>query len=416
MVGDERHGEPVGRMSGANPVAAAEADVRALVHERRIALDDDAALQDAVEEVLVEHEQRFLAGRGAALSEEDVRTLRHRVTGYGRLTPLLEDDGVEEIWINRPDRVFVARGGTPELTTIVMTAEEVAHVVERMLARAGRRLDRAQPFVDARLPDGSRLHVAAPPITDHWSVNIRKFTGLRAHTLDELVSLGSLPRAAARFLAAAVVSGTNVVVAGAVGAGKTTLLSSLAACIPADARIVTCEEVFELQIARPDVVAMQCRQVNLEGAGAVTLRDLVRESLRMRPDRIIVGEVRGPETLDMLLALNSGAVGMTSVHANSAREAIRKLTTLPLLAGENLDRRFVASTVASCVDLVVFCERGADGRRITEIVSVGEPMATDAPTLGAIFERRSGDLVWTGERPPTERYVRAGIDLGAVLR
>lgn len=225
-----------------------------------------------------------------------------------------------------------------------------------------------------------------------------------------------MPRAAARFLAAAVVSGANVVVAGAVGAGKTTLLSSLAACIPADARIVTCEEVFELQIARPDVVAMQCRQVNLEGAGAVTLRDLVRESLRMRPDRIIVGEVRGPETLDMLLALNSGAVGMTSVHANSAREAIRKLTTLPLLAGENLDRRFVASTVASCVDLVVFCERGADGRRITEIVSVGEPMATDAPTLGAIFERRSGDLVWTGERPPTERYVRAGIDLGAVLR
>jgi len=390
--------------------------VRALVHERRIALDDDAGLQAAVDEVLAAHDDRFMAGRAAPLTGEEVRALRHRITGYGPLTPLLEDDGIEEIWINRPDRVFVARGGVAELTTIVMTAPEVAHVVERMLARAGRRLDRAQPFVDARLPDGSRLHVAAPPITDHWSVNIRKFTGLRAHTLDELVTLGSLSVPAARFLAAAVIAGANIVVAGAVGAGKTTLLSSLAACIPAADRIVTCEEVFELRIARPDVVAMQCRQVNLEGAGAVTLRDLVRESLRMRPDRIIVGEVRGPETLDMLLALNSGAVGMTSVHANSAREAIRKLTTLPLLAGENLDRRFVASTVASCVELVVFCERRADGRRISEIVSVGDQIGADAPTLGPIFERRGGALVWTGERPSAERYERAGIDLGAVLR
>lgn len=403
-------------MSGSHLLAAAESEVRALVHERRIALDDDAGLQAAVEEVLAAYDERFLAGRGDALGADDARVLRHRITGYGRLTPLLEDDGIEEIWINRPDRVFIARAGDAELTTVVMTAEEVAHVVERMLARAGRRLDRSQPFVDARLPDGSRLHVAAPPITDHWSVNIRKFTGLGAHTLDELVTLGSLTRVAARFLAAAVVAGANIVVAGAVGAGKTTLLSSLAAAIPAADRIVTCEEVFELQIARPDVVAMQCRQVNLEGAGAVTLRDLVRESLRMRPDRIIVGEVRGPETLDMLLALNSGAVGMTSVHANSAREAIRKLTTLPLLAGENLDRRFVASAVASCVDLVVFCERGRTGRRITEIVAVGEQIAAEAPTLGPIFEHRGGDLVWTGERPPAERYVRAGIDLGSVLR
>lgn len=403
-------------MSAVSTVDAVESAVRALVHERRIALDDDAGLRAAVEEVLTAHGDRYLAGRGAPLDAAEAQSLRDRITGFGRLTPLLADDAIEEIWINRPDRVFVARRGVTELTTIVMTAEEVAHVVERMLARAGRRLDRSQPFVDARLPDGSRLHVAAPPITDHWSVNIRKFTGLRAHTLDELVSLGSLPSPAARFLAASVAAGANIVVAGAVGAGKTTLLSSLAAAIPASDRIVTCEEVFELQIARPDVVAMQCRQVNLEGAGAVTLRDLVRESLRMRPDRIIVGEVRGPETLDMLLALNSGAVGMTSVHANSAREAVRKLTTLPLLAGENLDRRFVAATVASCVDLVVFCERRAAGRRVTEIVGVGDQIGADEPTLGPIFERRQADLAWTGERPPAERYTRAGIDLAGVLR
>ena len=323
---------------------------------------------------------------------------------------------IEEIWINRPDRIFVARGGATELTNIILSEDEVAHLVERMLMRAGRRLDRSQPFVDARLPDGSRLHVAVPPITDHWSVNIRKFTGLRAHRLSELVSLGSISADSAHFLEAAVTAGLSIVVAGAVGAGKTTLLSCLAGSIPTGERIVTCEEVFELRIERPDVVAMQCRQINLEGEGAVTLRDLVRESLRMRPDRIIVGEVRGPESLDMLLALNSGSVGMTSVHANNARDAIRKLTTLPLLAGENLDRRFVASTVAACIDLVVFCERRGGRRRITEIVCVGEQIADDAPTLGAIFAETGNGLTWTGEMPDlAARFELTGIDLHAVL-
>lgn len=402
-------------MTTSEHLRAIESEVRALVHDQHLDADDEAGLHDAVDAVLAEHLDGFLAGRGAAVGDADAEALRHRIAGFGRLTPLLEDPSVEEIWINRPDRVFVARGGDPELTTVVMTGDEVAHLVERMLARAGRRLDRAQPFVDARLPDGSRLHVAAPPITDHWSVNVRKFTGLRVHQLDELVALGSLSVGAARFLEAAVVAGANIVVAGAVGSGKTTLLGCLASCIPTRDRIVTCEEVFELRVARPDVVAMQCRQVNLEGEGAVTLRDLVRESLRMRPDRVIVGEVRGPETLDMLLALNSGAVGMTSVHANSAREAVRKLTTLPLLAGENLDRRFVAATVAACVDLIVFCERGSAGRAIGEIVSVGEQIGDDAPTLGVLFERRDGSLVATGERPPAGRFERAGIDLADVL-
>jgi pilus assembly protein CpaF len=405
----------VGGVTSSGFVEHVEGEVRALVQQRRVAFDDDAALHGVVDAVLAQHADAYLAGRGRPLDAADAASLRHRIAGFGALAPLLDDDSIEEIWINRPDRVFVARSGAAELTNVVMTADEVAHLVERMLSRAGRRLDRAQPFVDARLPDGSRLHVAAPPITDHWSVNIRKFTGLRVHRLDELVSLGSLSTGAARFLEASVVAGANIVVAGAVGAGKTTLLGCLATCIPSRDRIVTCEEVFELEVARPDVVAMQCRQVNLEGEGAVVLRDLVRESLRMRPDRIIVGEVRGPESLDMLLALNSGAVGMTSVHANSAREAIRKLTTLPLLAGENLDRRFVAGTVAACIDLVVFCERGQHGRAVTEIVSVDAQLADGAPTLGPVFEVRGRDLVWTGQRPPTDRYERAGIDLGAVL-
>ena len=253
---------------------------------------------------------------------------------------------------------------------------------------------------------------------NHWSINIRKFVGLRAQSLDELVSLGSCSPSAARFLEASVRAGLSIVVAGAVGAGKTTLLNCLLGSVPARDRIVTCEEVFELRIERPDVVAMQCRQSNLEGEGAVALRDLVRESLRMRPDRIVIGEVRGAESLDMLLALNSGAMGMTSVHANSAREALRKLTTLPLLAGENIDRRFVAATVAACVDLVVFCRRTSSGREVTEILSVGEQVGDGLDlTSGAIFEGAGRTLAWTGEYPTgLDKFVDSGIDVSAVLR
>jgi pilus assembly protein CpaF len=260
--------------------------------------------------------------------------------------------------------------------------------------------------------------VAIPPITHHWSVNIRKFVGLRAQSCDELVALGSCSAAAARFLEASVVAGLSIVVAGAVGAGKTTLLNCLLGAVPAQERIVTCEEVFELQIDRPDVVAMQSRQSNLEGEGAISLRDLVRESLRMRPDRIVIGEVRGAESLDMLLALNSGAVGMTSVHANSAREALRKLTTLPLLAGENLDRRFVAATVAACVDLVVFCRRSSAGRELVEILSVGEQVGDGCDlTAGAVFAGPGAALAWTGEYPTArDRFEECGIDLSAMLR
>jgi len=394
-----------------------EADVRELLARREIPLDQDVVLRALVDEVVDDYRERYLEGGLPPLADEQVEQLRQRILGFGPLTALLEDPTIEELWINEPGRVFVARNGEHELTGVVLDARDVEEVVERMLARAGRRLDRAQPFVDARLPDGSRLHVAIPPITDHWALNIRKFVGLRAHTCAELVALGSCSPAAARFLDAAVRAGLSVVVAGAVGSGKTTLLNCLLGAVPARERIVTCEEVFELRVDRPDVVAMQCRQANLEGEGAVSLRDLVRESLRMRPDRIVVGEVRGAETLDMLLALNSGAAGMTSVHANSGREALRKLTTLPLLAGENLDRRFVAATVAACVDLVVFCRRRAGGREITEILSVDEQVGDgEQLTLGTVFAGSGRALAWTGERPAAApRFAEAGIELAELL-
>ena len=410
--------EIAGRVEMTRAIELVEQDVRQLLVRRELPLDEDAGLRGLVDEVVADYRDRYLAGGLPALPDQDVELLHQRIVGFGAITPLLDDPAVEEIWINEPGRVFAARRGEHELTGVVLDARDVEELVERMLARAGRRLDRAQPFVDARLPDGSRLHVAIPPITNHWSVNIRKFVGLRAQSCDELVALGSCSAPAARFLEASVRVGLSVVVAGAVGAGKTTLLNCLMSAVPARDRIVTCEEVFELRIDRPDVVAMQCRQPNLEGEGAVTLRDLVRESLRMRPDRIVIGEVRGAETLDMLLALNSGAVGMTSVHANSAREALRKLVTLPLLAGENIDRRFVAATVASCVDIVVFCRRTNGGRQITEILGVSEQVGDGMDlTAGSIFRGAGRDLAWTGEYPVArDRFETHGIDLAEMLR
>jgi pilus assembly protein CpaF len=267
------------------------------------------------------------------------------------------------------------------------------------------------------LPDGSRLHVVIPDITrESWAVNIRKFV-LRAHSLDELVQLHTLSASAGRFLEAAVVAGLNIIVAGGTQAGKTTLLNCLTAAIPGRERVITCEEVFELQVPLPDVVAMQTRQPNLEGTGEVRLRRLVKEALRMRPDRMIVGEVRQEECLDLLIALNSGLPGMCTIHANSAREAVTKLCTLPLLAGENVTHQFVVPTVASCVDLVVHTTRDLAGhRRVREVVAVPGRVEGDVVETADIFVTRDDRLVRADGWPPhAERFARAGIDLAGLL-
>jgi pilus assembly protein CpaF len=272
-------------------------------------------------------------------------------------------------------------------------------------------------FVDATLPDGSRLHVVIPDITrQHWAVNIRKFV-LTAHSLNELVELGTLTAAAARFLDAAVVAGLNVIVAGGTQAGKTTLLNCLAAATPARERVVTCEEVFELRLPLPDVVAMQTRQPNLEGTGEVRLRRLVKEALRMRPERIVVGEVRQEECLDLLIALNSGLPGMCTIHANSAREAITKLCTLPLLAGENVSHNFVVPTVASSIDVVVHIERDGQGhRRVGEIVGVPGRVEGDVVETADLFVTRGDGLVRAEGWPPhPERFARTGSDVTELL-
>ncbi|HZK59977.1 MAG TPA: ATPase, T2SS/T4P/T4SS family, partial [Cryobacterium sp.] len=292
------------------------------------------------------YSERALGGSLPMIADEHqaAREVVASLTGFGALQPFLDDPGIEEIWINAPSRVFIARDGVSELTTMVLAEREVRDLVERMLQASGRRVDLSSPFVDASLPDGSRLHVVIPDITQkHWAVNIRKFTR-RIRDLNQLVALGSLTQQASEFLRMCVLAGQNILVSGATQTGKTTMLNALLSATRLNERIVTVEETFELDLTARDVVAMQCRQPSLEGTGEITLRRLIKESLRMRPDRLVVGEVREAESLDLLIALNSGLPGMCSIHANSARDALAKLCTLPLLAGRNIDSSFVLPT------------------------------------------------------------------------
>jgi pilus assembly protein CpaF len=290
---------------------------------------------------------------------------------FGPLAQIIRDPSVEEIWINSPERIFVARAGKSHLTNLVLTADAVRDLVDRTLLWSGRRLDTSQPFVDARLPDGSRLHVVIPEITsEHWAVNIRKHL-LRRLGLQDLANLGVMSTTIAAQLADAVRNGLNIIVSGGTQAGKTTLLNALTSEIPISQRVITIEEVFELHPNVPDLVQMQTRSPNLQGEGEIPLRKLIKEALRMRPSRIVIGEVREAEALDLLIALNSGLPGMGTIHANSARDAITKLQTLPLLAGENISHKFIAPTVASAIDLVIQVSLAPDGfRRIIEIASV----------------------------------------------
>jgi pilus assembly protein CpaF len=401
-------------------IAVVEDEVRELVRRRGLdPAQDVTAIRRLVDDVIADYDERTLTGAMPALADRGTaaRSVYDAVAGFGPLQPYLDDPEVEEIWINDPGRVFIARRGRSELTTTILRASEIRDLVEKMLKSSGRRVDLSTPFVDATLPDGSRLHVVIPDITrQHWAVNIRKFV-LTAHSLDELVELGTLTAAAARFLDAAVVAGLNVIVAGGTQAGKTTLLNCLAAATPARERVVTCEEVFELRLPLPDVVAMQTRQPNLEGTGEVRLRRLVKEALRMRPERIVVGEVRQEECLDLLIALNSGLPGMCTIHANSAREAITKLCTLPLLAGENVSHNFVVPTVASSIDVVVHIERDGQGhRRVGEIVGVPGRVEGDVVETADLFVTRGDRLVRAEGWPPhPERFARTGSDVTELL-
>jgi pilus assembly protein CpaF len=401
-------------------VRIVEDEVRELIRRRGLdPLRQAGEVRRLVEAAVSDYDERALLAPLPPIGplEPARRFVFDAVAGFGPLQPLLDDPGIEEVWLNAPHEVYVARNGESELTSISLTDQQVRDLVERMLKSSGRRLDLSSPFVDAALPDGSRLHVVIPDITRrHWAINIRKFI-VKASRLEHLVELGTLTPQAARFLGAAVASGLNILVSGATQAGKTTMLNCLAAGIGTRERVITVEEIFELQFPLRDVVGLQCRQPNLEGEGEIPLRRLVKEALRMRPDRLVVGEVREAESLDMLIALNSGLPGMCTIHANSAHDAVTKLCTLPLLAGENISSAFVLPTVASCIDLVVHCSRHAGGRRqVTEILALGRRVENGIIESSMVFAMADGQLQpKANSMPAVEKFARSGYDVAALL-
>jgi pilus assembly protein CpaF len=334
------------------------------------------------------------------------RRLFDAVFGLGILQPLMDDPRVEEIIVNGPLRIFTIRDGRKEqaLGLYFETDDELRQLVKRVVSSAGRRLDEASPMVDIRLPDGSRLNAVVPPAATRWtSITIRKFV-LRAQSLNELVELGALAPAAAEFLDAAVQAGVNILVSGQTGSGKTTLLNALGASIASlDERVVTVEEVPELQLDRqlPDCVALQVRGKNVEGVGEISIRDLVRNALRMRPTRIVVGEVRGAEALDMLLAMNTGHDGsLTTIHGNSPRDALDRLATLAMMAGERMAGDELVRMVARTIELVVQLHVSMrTGQR--RIASIFEVTGVEAGVINGheIWGLDQGRMVWRG-RPP----------------
>ena len=392
--------------------------VRKRVRRDGVLLDNQLATEYVRDEVR-HYTERALGGAEPLLADEALaeREIVATLTGFGALQPLLDDPDVEEIWINGPAAVFVARGGVAELTGIRLPEDGTRNLVERMLASTGRRVDISSPFVDASLPDGSRLHVVIPDVTRReWAVNIRKFNrGVR--DLGALVALGSLTQQAVEFLRMCVLAGQNILVAGATQSGKTTMLNALLASARPTDRVITVEETFELSVAGRDWVALQCRQASLEGTGEITLRRLIKESLRMRPDRLVVGEVREVEALDLLIALNSGLPGMSSIHANSGRDALAKLATLPLLAGRNIDAGFVVPAVASSIDVVVHCELVRGGhRRVVEVLAPSGVVRAGVVEAEAVFALRGDRLEATGIHPARLAKFRAsGLDPASVL-
>ncbi len=330
----------------------------------------------------------------------------HEVVGLGPLEPLLADPDVTEVMLNGPGRTYVERGGRIEAVALDLDADRIVRIVERVVAPLGLRIDRSSPMVDARLADGSRLHAVVPPLAiDGPYVTIRRF-GARAVPLDGFGLVGD----ASHFLRLAVLGGWNLLVAGGTGAGKTTLLNSLSAAIPDGERVVTIEETAELRLVQPHVVRLEARPANAEGAGAIGVRELVRAALRMRPDRLIVGEVRGSEALDMLQALNTGHDGsMCTIHANGMADALSRLETLVLLADAGLPLAAVRAQVVASVDAVVFVARRANGVRRVE--AIGEVVAT-AERVRPLFGFASGGLRAVGVPGRPARRIDAGAAPG----
>jgi pilus assembly protein CpaF len=370
------------------------AELKAGVHHACIAKlgpelfkEDPADLGDRVYRAVTEE----LALSNTPLTREERRELVRQLTddslGYGPLERFLADDTVTEVMVNGADHVYVERGGKIERAEARFIDDaHLMRIIDKIVSQVGRRVDEASPMVDARLPDGSRVNAIIPPLAlTGPTLTIRKFSR-DPYTINDLISFGTVSPRAAQFLGACVKGKLNVLISGGTGTGKTTTLNAISAFIPGDERIVTIEDAAELQLQQEHVITLEARPPNIEGSGEVKIRELVRNALRMRPDRIIVGEVRGPETLDMLQAMNTGHEGsLTTIHANSTRDALARLETLVLTAGVELPHRAIREQIASAFDVLVQIQRLVDGSRRISHISEVIGMESDVVTLQDIF-------------------------------
>lgn len=402
-------------------------NIRNKIQEKLIKLSNyDKIHKDEIKEKIttivnevIEEDNLLLTRRR---KEEIIAQTVDEITGYGPITPLIQNPEITEVMVNGPNCVYIERNGKIETTNITFRDDQqLMYVIEKIVAPLGRRIDESSPMVDARLPNGSRVNAIIPPLAlDGPMLTIRKFAE-DPFTVDDLISFGTFSPQTGLFLRSCVEARANIIVAGGTGSGKTTTLNVISSFIPSDERIVTIEDAAELKLNQEHVVRLETRPKNIEGRGEVTVRDLVKNSLRMRPDRILVGEVRTGEALDMLQAMNTGHDGsLTTIHANSPRDVLSRLETMVLMAGMELPIKAIREQVASAVDLIVYQSRLKDGsRRITSITEV-QGMEGDVITLQDIFVFKSkgkdergkikGEFAYTGIKPKLlEKIHDAGI-------
>ncbi len=389
----------------------------------------DISQTDEVRRTIEDMYDQILTQEGTILTRQERQRLFEQIVaeilGFGPLEPLLADESITEIMVNGAQKVFIERQGKIELTHLSFESDDhLMRIIDRIVSPLGRRIDESSPYVDARLPDGSRVNAIIPPLALNGpTLTIRKFSKTPL-TVDDLIRFGSITPEAIEFLKACVIARLNVVVAGGTGSGKTTLLNILSGFIPGDERIITVENAAELQLRQEHVVTLESRPPNIEGKGEVTIRDLVINCLRMRPDRIVVGECRGGEALDMLQAMNTGHDGsLTTAHANSPRDTLSRLETMCLMAGMDLPVRAIREQIASAVDLIVQEERMRDGSRKVVNITEVQGMEGDVIVMSDIFAfeqqgfeggRVIGRLKPTGIRPKfVDRLEAANIHLPA---
>jgi pilus assembly protein CpaF len=357
-------------------------------------------LEDRVRQTLIAREETPLAG---ADKTRIIREVTDDVLGHGPIESLLHDPSVSEVMVNGPDLVFVERFGRIERADVEFDDEaHLRRIIDRICSRVGRRVDEASPMVDARLPDGSRVNAVVPPVSlDGSSLTVRKFA-VSPLTVDDLIRFSTLTKRTAEFLASCVRGRRNIVVSGGTGSGKTTMLNILSGFIPHDERIVTIEDAAELQLRQEHVVRLEARPINSEGRGLISIRDLVRNALRMRPDRIVVGEVRDAAALDMLQAMNTGHDGsLTTLHANAPRDAVSRMETMVLMGGMDLPVRAIRDQIAAAVDMIIQVSRLKDGSR--KITHVSEVVGMEAEVVSIqdlfVYDFKADILKPTGLRP-----------------